>query len=422
MRTHFIWLVAWKELISTWRDKRTLQSTILTPMIMIPFFIIGLPLLLGSLIGGQQLEKQKVGVIGLERIPAGLKAALEGDKKQNGTVISRGVTLEKYSGDPQKAVQDGTLEAVLELPAVLPSTAGGAPVSIKVYAKLSSLRGQTGATSKVQEAIRAYSDTLVKARLERSGLPSQTLTPIVAQSVDASTTEERRSGQLAFIIPLFIMQFILAGGMPTAIDSTAGEKERGTLEVLLVSPVGRLEVVLGKFMAVTIFALLTALASMVGLLLSSMLAGVILPAVLGSGREGSSALAQAFGGNLTLDVPTFFTLLAVALSVALVVSVLMVAICVYARSFKEAQGYLTPLLIVVSLTAVLLQFSDFLNAGAAFYAIPILGAELAILDVVKGRLELGNIAISVVSNILASFVFLAWALNSFKRESVIFRS
>ena len=422
MRLNFIWLVAWKELLSTWRDKRTLQSTILTPTIMIPFFIIGLPLLLGSLVGGQQLEKQKVGVIGLERIPAALKSALEADKKQNGTVVSRGVTLENFTGDPKKAVQDGKLEAVLELPPAFPVVAGGAPVSIGVYAKLTSLRGQTGATSKVQEAIRAYSDSLVKARLEQSGLPAQTLIPIQALPIDASTTEEKRSGQLAFIIPLFIMQFILAGGMPTAIDSTAGEKERGTLEVLLVSPVGRLEVVLGKFLSVTIFALLTALASMVGLLLSSFLAGIILPRVLGSGREGSSALAQAFGGNLTLDVPTFFTLLSVALSVALVVSILMVAICVYARSFKEAQGYLTPLLIVVSLTAVLLQFSDFLNAGAAFYAIPILGAELNILDVVKGKLELGNIAISVLSNILASFVFLAWALNSFKRESVIFRN
>ncbi len=422
MRTYFIWLVAWKELISTWRDKRTLQSTILTPMIMIPFFIIGFPLLFGSLLGGQQLEKQKVGIIGLERIPAGLKTLLEQDQKQNGKVVSSGVTLVKYRGDPQKAIQDGSLEAVVELPPTLPSTAGQAPVSIKIYAKLSSIKGQTGAIGKVQAAIRAYSDTLVKARLERSGLSAQTLTPILAQEVDASTTQERSSGQLAFIIPLFIVQFIFSGGMPTAIDSTAGEKERGTLEVLLVSPVRRLEVVLGKFLAVTIFALLTALFSMIGLLLSSVLAGVILPRVLGSGGGEGSAMAQAFGGNLTLDVATFFTLLTVALSVALVASVLMVSISVFARSYKEAQGYLAPLLIVVSLTAVMLQFADFLMAGPALYAIPILGSELAILDVVKGKLELGNIALCVLSNVLASGVFLAWALNSFKRESVIFRS
>lgn len=133
-------------------------------------------------------------------------------------------------------------------------------------------------------------------------------------------------------------------------------------------------------------------------------------------------MAQAFGGNLTLDVATFFTLLTVALSVALVASVLMVSISVFARSYKEAQGYLAPLLIVVSLTAVMLQFADFLTAGPALYAIPILGSELAILDVVKGKLELGNIALCVLSNVLASGVFLAWALNSFKRESVIFRS
>jgi len=422
MRTHFIWLVAWKELLSTWRDKRTLQSTILTPTIMIPFFIIGLPLLLGSLVGGQQLNKQKVGVIGLERIPAALKSALEADKTQNGTVISRGVTLENYTGDPKKAVQDGTLEAVLELPAAFPVVAGGVPVSIGVYAKLSSLRGQTGATSKVQEAIRAYSDSLVRARLEQSGLSAQTLIPIQALPIDASTREEQRSGQLAFIIPLFIIQFILAGGMPTAIDSTAGEKERGTLEVLLVSPVARLEVVLGKFLAVTLFALLTALFSMVGLLLSSFLAGIILPRVLGSGREGSSALTQAFGGNLTLNGSSFAALLLLAFSVALAVSILMLALCVFARSYKEAQGYLTPLLLVISLTAVLLQFSDFLQKGAGFYLVPVLGAELAILDVVKGKLEWGNIGLCVLSNLVAAGLFLMWSLNSFRRESVIFRN
>ncbi|MEI2421595.1 ABC transporter permease subunit, partial [Arthrospira platensis SPKY2] len=93
------------------------------------------------------------------------------------------------------------------------------------------------------------------------------LEPITVVARDASTEAERSSGQLAWLIPFFIAIWTLTGGQMTAIDATAGEKERGTLEVLLVAPVRRAEVVFGKFLAVVLFGLSAAVMAIVGFIL-----------------------------------------------------------------------------------------------------------------------------------------------------------
>lgn len=418
MRLHFVALVAWKELISTWRDKRTLLTTILMPMVMIPLFIIGLPLLLGKVFTGQQLERQTVGVVHLSKLPQTLKNLLTEDQKQGEKILSVGVKLIEVE-DAKKAVQEGTVDVALSISDTVPTVAGKQPLVIPIFAKLSSLKGSTGAFTKVTEALRLYNDQLVAKKLVQEGLDLKILKPIVALPTDASTEQEQRSGQLAFLIPLFILQFILAGGMPSAIDSTAGEKERGTLEVLLVSPVRRLEVVVGKFVSVTIFSLITAFFSMLGLGLSGALARPLM-ATLTAG-EGAK-LASTFGGNLTLDLPGFLALLAVACVVAMMVSILQLSISIFARSFKEAQGYLVPLTIVASLAAVALQFADFIEMGPIFYALPIIGAEVAILDIIKGKWMAMDVLWTLSSHVLCTVVLLFWALRTFERENVIFRN
>ncbi|MFN8509482.1 MAG: ABC transporter permease [Deinococcaceae bacterium] len=420
MRLHFVALVAWKELISTWRDKRTLLTTILMPMVMIPLFIIGLPLLLGKVFTGQQLERQTVGVVHLSKLPQTLKNLLTEDQKQGEKILSVGVKLIEVE-DAKKAVQEGTVDVALSISDTVPTVAGKQPLVIPIFAKLSSLKGSTGAFTKVSEALQLYNDQLVAKKLVEEGLDLKILKPIVALPTDASTEQEQRSGQLAFLIPLFILQFILAGGMPTAIDSTAGEKERGTLEVLLVSPIRRLEVVVGKFVSVTIFSLITACFSMLGLGLSGALARPLM-ATLTAGPGATDKLASTFGGNLTLDLSGFLALLAVACVVAMMVSILQLSISIFARSFKEAQGYLVPLTIFASLSAVALQFSDFLQIGPIFYALPIVGAEVTILDIIKGNWSAMNVMLTVSSHTLCTILLLLLARRTFERENVIFRN
>ncbi|GAA5512560.1 ABC transporter permease protein NatB [Deinococcus carri] len=413
MRPDYIWRVASRDLLSTLRDRRTLTSTILIPLLLIPLFTLGLPLLLGRFIGGQAQERQKVGVVGT--LPAPLRATLTRDEKTpDGTVTRAGVALVSVR-DPRAAVQAGEVDAALRAPSPLPTRAGDGSGELEVYAKLGNLRAQTGAFAKVQAAVEAYNRTLALERLRGAGLGAQTLTPVTLSPIDASPEQERRSGQLAFLIPMLMLNFILTGAMATALDATAGEKERGTLESLLVSPVRRSEVVAGKLLATTITALTTACFSVLGFLLSGVLARA---ALSGAPTE----LTQAFGGQLTLTFGSALALLGTVISAALLISAVLIALSIYARSYKEAQTYVTPLTLLIVFPAVLLQFSDFLNLGGGIYALPLFGSMVAILDTVRGNLTAGHVLTAIAANLLGALLAGLLALRSFGREEVIFRN
>lgn len=415
MRWDFVRFVAWKELLSTFRDKRTLASTILLPLVMIPIFLIGFPLIIGKTIGGEQEKRQVVGVVGLERMPASLKKSLEGDAK-----LAVGVELKAVT-DATKAVQDGTVEAAIVVPEKVPSSAGGKPVPIQVHFKQSSQKAQL-VFSKISDSIDVYARELTKAKLLEAGLSEQVLTPVVSSPVNADTVAEKASGIFAFLIPMFLIQWMLAGGQATAIDATAGEKERGTLEALLVTPVSRLEVVIGKLIAVVTFSVSATIFSMLGLLLTGLISAFLLPSMLDTKTRNGGNLTEILGGNLSLSGEGFAMLLLVGITMAILIASLLIAICIFARSFKEAQTYLAPLAIVLIIPAVFLQFADFLARGSQIYAIPVIGSMLTILDVVKGVLVWPHALTAIAVNLIVAAVMVAFALSSFRREQVLFRN
>lgn len=428
MRPDFIWRVAARDLLATLRDTRTLLGTILIPLVLIPALMLGMPLLLGQFVGGQAQERQKVGVMG-GPLPAELHKTLTQDAGQDSdsaapTPRGKGpavsgvdlVPLPEHSPEAARAaVQNEDVAAVIRVVEPLPQQEGDAPARLEVFAKLNSLAAQTGALGKVEAAVADYNRTLAARRLEAAGLSEEDLAPIDLDPQDASTLQEASSGQLAFLIPLLMLNFILSGAMATALDSTAGEKERGTLESLLVSPVRRGEVVAGKLLATTLSALVAALFSVLGFLGTGLLAGVM---VMRGGMQ--SELTQAFGGQLTLGTGGFFSLLLSAVGAALLISALLIALSIYARSYKEAQTYVTPLSLLIVIPALFLQFSD--GFGTAFYAVPLFGSMLSVMDSVTGTLEWPQLWLSLGANLLATVVFGALALRSFGREEVIFRN
>ncbi|RJF73411.1 ABC transporter permease [Deinococcus cavernae] len=408
-----LWKIARRDLLSTIRDRRTLTSTILIPLLLIPLFTLGLPLLLGKLIGGQAEARQKVGVVGT--LPAGLRDALTRDEKTpDGKTLRAGVELVNVT-DPLKAVQSGEVDAALKTARALPARAGDSTGELELYAKLSNLKAQTGAYAKVQATVEAYNKTLTVERLKSLGLSAAALTPISVTSVDASPPQEQKSGQLGFLIPMLMLQFILSGAMATALDATAGEKERGTLESLLVSPVRRSEVVAGKLLSTTLTALVTATFSLIGFLLAGLASSVLM-------RGMNQEFTQAMGGQLTLTAGGLIAMIGIVLSVALLISAILIALCIYARSYKEAQTYVTPLSLLIVLPAVTLQFSDFLKKGDALYAVPLFGSMIGILDIVKGTLTPGHALTAIAVNLVGTLLLALLALRSFGREEVIFRN
>ncbi len=417
LRWSFVWQVARKELLSTVRDRRALLSSILLPLLLIPLFTVGLPLLLTQALSGQGQERQKVGIIGT--LPAALRARLTSD-----SATDVGVLLVPVS-DPVKAVQDGSVQAVLKVTEPLPIRAGQRAATVQLYARLGNLKAESGVIGKVRGVLDAYNSALVAADLKRRGVPADFLTPVRVQTIDASRPQEAASGQLAFLVPMFLLQFILAGSMATAIDSTAGEKERGTLEVLLVSPIRRAEVVVGKLLATSAAALTSAGFGLIGLLISGLVSALLLRGGAGkvADRLNSGGLnSGGLGGQLSVTPGGLAALVLMALSAALLLSALLIAVSIFARSYKEAQTYITPITLLILLPAVALQFSDFIGRGPALYAVPVINAMVVILDIVKGVLDTPMALLAVAVNLIFTGLLVLLAVRSFGREQVIFRN
>lgn len=399
--------VAFKEILSTLRDQRALLSNLLIPLVVLPAVMLGLPLVLGGLFQHEQSSVTVVGAAGLPYLPPQLATSLAVQH-----VRLRPVT------DPEAAVRRGDVSVAIRVPQGFQAhVRAGGGAGLTIYSKPGNMRSQLNA-DKVRQAVRDYSHELVSARLQAAGLDPSILTPVKVTSVDASTAAERSSGQLSWLIPFFIAIWTLTGGQMTAIDATAGEKERGTLEVLLVAPVRRTEIVVGKFLATLTFGLSAALMAIVGYVLG----GAFVRSLFRPGLGGQAAsVVQALGGKLDISLPSLALLFVSALLLAATVAALLVGIAMFARSFREAQSYVAPLAILLIVPAFALQFKDLLGFGQGVYLIPLFDALVLMDDIVKGTAGARAVLMTWGTLLVAIALLLAFAYRNFRREGVIFR-
>ncbi len=408
MRWSRVWDVARKEVLSTWRDHRAIASNLLLPLVLLPVIMLGMPLLLGGLFEREATTVTQIGIAAGSELPAELRTALE----------AQNVELVEVQ-DPEAAVRDDEYPAALSVPAgFAEQIANGGTATVQVYSKVGNLRSELNA-GKLQGAVTAFQQGIVAQRLSAEGLDPAILEPVTVAVVDASSAAERSSGQMSWLIPFFIAIWTLTGGQMTAIDATAGEKERGTLESLLVAPVRRSEVVVGKFFATLTFGLSASLAAIAGYLLGGyVMRSVFLPRL---GEEGGSLVA-IMGGSLSVDARSIALLLMSAVLLSAVVAAVLLSISLFARSFKEAQSYIAPLSFVFIIPAVALQFKDLIGIGDSAYMVPVFNALLLMDDIVKGTAEASSILVTWGSLSVVIVLLLIFAYRNFTREDVIFRS
>jgi len=408
MRWAFIGRIAAKEIRSTLRDRRAILSNLLLPLLLLPVIMLGLPLLMGGLFERETTSATEVAVEGAEHLPGELRALFEAQALQLVAV-----------DDAVEAVRSNAYPAGIRIPAHFAATvAAGNRPTLELVSKEGNLRGELNA-GKFRSAIDLYRRVLVREQLIAAGLDPRLLEPVSILTRDASSEAERSSGQLSWLIPFFIAVWALAGGQMTAIDATAGEKERGTLEVLLVTPVRRSEVVVGKFLAVVTFGLTAAVMAIVGFVLGgTLLRSLFLPQL---GAE-AGAIVDVMGGQLTVTPLTVLLLVGSSILMAALVAALLMSVTLFARSFKEAQTYVAPMSMLLVIPAVALQFKDLIGAGATAYLIPVYNVMILMDDAVKGVFAWGPTLAAWGTMLLLIAALLAFAYLNFRRESVLFRS
>ncbi|MFT3790645.1 MAG: ABC transporter permease [Rudaea sp.] len=353
-------IVFLKEVRENLRDRRTVINTLVTGPLMGSLFFV---LLINTMVT-RELEKAeqplKLPVIGAERAPNLIDAL-----KQQRFDIQDG------PADAERAVREQDADVVLRIPPQFAENWNrGEPAQVElVYDE--SQRDAQSAVRRVQAALEGYGQRTGALRLLARGLSPSVMKPVVVAERDQSTPQSR-SGQMFGILPYFFILGALIGGMALAIDTTAGERERQSLEPLLANPVPRARILAGKLAATTAFAMTTVLLSM----LAFSVASRFLP-------------TDRLGMDLHIGLDFVLRGLFVMLPLAALLAGLQTMVAAFAKSYREAQTWLGLLTFVPAIPTMLLTILPF-KPQLWMYAVPLMGQQIALTRFLRGEFVSGE--------------------------------
>ncbi len=393
-KSNYVWIVVKKEVKDILRDRKTLLINLLLPLALYPIMF----LFMGNAMTGA-IDRAETGtVVGLINLES-FRSFLE----------SRNVTVSNTE-DPLAELKDAKLDLVLEGRA----GAGGKTEIEIIYDDSKS--GSTYSADYVASLIRDYNELEIRAALRDKGIDLDALYPVSMSMVTLDTAsggEEKSSAGmiLSMILPMILVVFLAVGGLATATDLFAGEKERKTMEPLLCTRAGRSSILAGKYIVVTLFSLVTLLSSALGMVFGYL----VNPRAMSMGEGDVSGGFTVPAGALLL------TLLLIAI-MAMIFAGLHVAISTYARTIKEASTYGTFLMLIGYVPAfgsMMMQAGDF--AGWMMF-VPLLNVIGCIKMVLGGVTDyvfmLGSLAVSAV------FLLVALGLSTrlFRKEAIMLRT
>lgn len=389
-----------KELRDSLRDRRTLLSMIVVPTLVMPALILGLGFISYKVVRKARAEVPAVMVLGADDSPA-LRAALAEHKE---------FRLVPPTPDWRQRISDKAIRAAAEIPADFDARVeGGAPATIKIYNYGGEMRSNFAVTE-LRKFFTRYSDQMIVARLAARDLPPSLVKPFELRSENVAPPEKVGGNAIGGLVPYLFILLCFTGAMYPAMDLSAGEKERGTMETLLCSPVPRVDLVLGKFLMVLTASLGTVAFSLLSMGLTLGIGGSLF--VRGAG--------VAARGMPSIDPLGALAAVAMVVPTAVLFSAGLFAISLFAKSYKEAQSYTSPLIIVIILPAVMAMLPGVeLNARLAL--VPILNVSLVSKELVSGVWHWNYLALIFLSSCVYASAALAFAVKMFQRESVLFR-
>lgn len=373
-----------KEFLDLVRDRRTLVSLLLAPMLVGPVMMTGMNWFLARSEAAAQQEKYGVGL--LERVPLpGLREQLQ----------SEGLRVAS-SSDPRADVESRRSAFGIEVagPAERPT--------VYFYADRSQM--QSGmARGRVLEAIERIRQQKIREELERRNLPESVVSPFLSENVNVAMPRRMAGALAGRLMGFLLLIFLFNGAMYSAVDATAGEKERRTMEILLASAAGRIEIVASK----VLLALLTSTAT-------TLLSVISYAVALSQGGP------MGMGLSFPTDPLTIVLLVLLVVPVALLAASISVAAATPARSTREAMSYLTPGLFIVMVLGLSVFAID--EPSLLLTLVPFANFSQMLRDVIGGDWTWLSYGLTLAANLLASALAVAAAVRNFNREKILLRT
>jgi sodium transport system permease protein len=399
MRFFILKAIYKKELMDVLRDRRALISMLVVPLVVFPVLIGGMTRLIPLIAQRAEQEASTLSIAARISTPA----FRDGLEKAGLRLVDK--------GDLKAAVQDKSVGAAVE-------EIAGSPPQIQIYVDASS-PASSAAGDKVRAALTELSYRQIRDTLRSSGIGESVLSPFIVRRVVNVAGERKMAGALyGTMLGYILVLLMFTGGMYTVLDMTAGEKERKTLEALLASPARRSEIVMGKILAAITATLATAaltLASLAYTLKHST------PAAMPGAPDQRVENLRALTGVIPLDASTLGWIAAIFIPLAIFAASLMFAIALKARSFKEGQTYLTPLVFLAIFPALLGGLPG-LKLTPVLCLIPIFNASQMIHGILIGEASPTDFLVTMAANLVYSAIAFRLATRMCEDERVLFRS
>ncbi|HER24074.1 MAG TPA: ABC transporter permease [Candidatus Atribacteria bacterium] len=390
-------LIFIKELLGTIRDKRTIIAMILIPLIFYPllFTVISYFNRLGSV--KSEEAASRVMIDGAEFAPQLVKYLQDYEKFEI-------IILEDDS--PHK-LQNGDIQAVLVIPRDFEYKIEKEEPN-KLVLKYDTTEAKSRiAKQRIDQIIEKYKGEIVLQRLASLNLKEEFLTPLILQEENIATAEKMTGSFLAVLLPYLIIILIFTGAMHTAIDITAGEKERGTIATLLVSQISRLEIVLGKCFAVMLISFVSMVLGLFGLFIAFL-----------SGTSITGGIEEVQFGISTNIIFLLFLVLFPLVGLA---SAVLVMIGLFARNIREASSYITPIYMLTIFLGII-SISQGMELTGKMFLVPVLNSSFVFRELLMGKIYWNHIITTFSANMIIAGIALFGATRLFNKEEVLFRS
>ena len=392
MRWRIVRTILRRELRDVLRDRRTLFTMLVLPVLLYPALMLGFSSLAKSRV--EELKEQTYPVM----ITVDGEPLVREGLPPSGSLAARLLRVKRFSftvvSDPRAAVERGDILLACEIPSDLEER-----LRARQEVRLEPLHRSADESSRV--VWRAFKDAVLAYRTERVPLV------IDAETGDQSTPEQKGGHLFGGMLTMMVIMMAMTGAFYPALDVAAGEKERGTLETLLLSPVSRVELVAGKYLTVLAVAVFAALMNLGSMALTF---------------SGFSTMISQVDGSLRFSIsPLAFAVIVVGLVImAALFSAICLAVSTFARTYKEGQAYLTPALLLVMPLAMIGLLPN-MQLDTSLAVIPVANMALLMKALLVGNFPGPEIVITLVTCLGCAFAALLWTASLFNREEVLFR-
>jgi sodium transport system permease protein len=391
MRLSIISAIYRKEMLDLVRDRRTLISMVVVPVLLVPLLLNVSTRVMSRMQENAEQEAKSMAVAVKVTTPS-LRQALE--KAQ--------IQIVEQDDLKDAVLKKSVAAGVEEIP--------GTPVQVQIYVDNSNPTS-SAAAARVRVALDELKEEKVRESLRNSGIPASVLTPFVVKRTNIAGARKMAGMAWGSILGYLLLLMMFTGGMYPIIDMTAGEKERKTMEALLASPASRIEIVLGKNFAAMTAIFITAILTLASLVYS----------LKSNNLKSKTPEMQEMMATIPLDAHTLMLIAVTLIPLAMFAASLMFAIALFARSYKEGQSYLMPLLMVVIFPALMGGISG-MQMTPALCLIPIFNVSQMLRGILLGDFTTANFAITTVANLAYAAIAFVVATRQFENENVLFRS